>query len=508
MPDLKTTPGLGPLDWLVIAAYMLLVLAIGWYYSRKTTSTEEYLLGGREMNWFNLGISLFATMLSAITYLAIPGETALYGPVFVMGKLAAYPLVALIVGWWIIPRIMQMRVTSAYEILEIRLGLSIRLLGAFLFLSLRLMWMAVVVYATAAMVLVPMLGIEEWATPWISLVLGAVTIAYTSLGGLRAVVATDVLQSAILFSGALLTLALITYLSGGISSWWPDDWLTHWPEPRWGYDNDPDTRTFLGALIGTLVWYVCTQASDQMAVQRFLANRDVKTARRTLIAALVSSAFSAILLALVGLAVWSYYRANVSQPSESIALLARADRLFPDFIMTNLPPGVSGLVVAGLLAVAMSSLSSGINSSCSVIKIDFFDRLSRSPSKSQRKDVVQSMWISVGVGLIVVLLSTVVGSVKGNLLELSFKICNLFTAPLFGLFFMAMFVPRSTVLGTHLGALCGLIVVVTVNYWEEITGQQGINFLWAMPLGLIVQISIGVLVSRCFPKYPLAGSST
>ncbi|MEA1951866.1 MAG: sodium/solute symporter, partial [Planctomycetota bacterium] len=454
----KPAPMLEPLDWAVIAAYVLVVLAVGWYYSRKTASSEDYLLGGRQMKWYSLGISLFATMLSAITYLALPGEMILYGPVFVVGKVAAYPLIALIVGWWIIPRIMELRVTSAYEILEVRLGLSVRLLGSTFFLSLRLMWMALVVYATAAMVLVPLLGLEKSATPWLCVILGAVTIAYTSMGGLRAVVVTDVLQSVILFGGALLTLAVITYHFGGVGGWWPEQWPMHWPEPRWGYDPDPQTRTFTGAFIATVVWYVCTQGSDQMVVQRFLANRDIKTARQTLFAALTASALTCGLLSIVGVAVWSYYQANAPSTAASASLLDRADQLFPQFVMTALPPGVSGLVIAGLLAVAMSSLSSGVNSSCSVIKIDFIDRLRPSHTSDARHDIKQMMWISVAVGTIVVLLSSGVGAVKGNLLVVAFKVCNLLTAPLFGLFFMAMFVRGATVLGTHLGAACGLAV--------------------------------------------------
>ena len=497
---------LAVLDWIVIVAYMLLLLAIGWYYSRRTKSAEDYLLGGRRMNWLGLGISLFATMLSAVTYLALPGEMILYGPIFAIGKVAAYPLVAVIVGWWIIPKIMALKVTSAYEILEVRLGLSVRLLGSLLFLSLRLMWMGLVVYATSSIVLVPLAGLKESAAPWVCVVLCAVTMVYTSMGGLRAVVVTEVVQSVILFGGALLTLGIITYHFGGPGGWWPDTWQNHWPEPHWGYDSDPNTRTFVGALIGTLVWYICTQGSDQMALQRFLANRNVKSARRTLFSALIASAITTALLTLVGMAVLAYYRSETQMLAGSLAstdasLLERADKLFPQFITKGMPPGVSGLVVSGLLAVAMSSISSGINSSCSVIKSDFIDRLRLTARGDAKKDVLQSMWISAAVGAVVILLSTGVGMVKGNLLALAFKICNLLTAPLFGLFFMAMYVRGATVAGTHIGAICGLAVVVAVNFWEDFTGEPGINFLWAMPLGLAMQIIVGVLISWFHPIF-------
>ena len=500
MPPDTATSQLTPLDWFVIAGYIVLVLAVGWYYSRKTSSSEDYLLGGHHLKWYSLGISLFATMLSAVTYLAVPGETILHGPIYVLGKMCAYPLVAFIVGWWLIPRIMEFQVTSAYEILETQLGLSVRLLGSVFFLTLRLMWMALVVYATAAKVLVPILGFDEAAVPWICVLLGAITVAYTSMGGLRAVVVTDVLQSVILFGGALLTVGMITWHFGGIDGWWPDSWPEHWEAPRWGYDPNPKTRTFLGAFIATTVWFVCTQGSDQMVVQRFLSNRDVKSARQTLIMAMVSSALTGILLTLVGLSVWAFFRSTGQSIEDSTALLDRADKLFPEFVMTSLPTGISGLVIAGLLAVAMSSLSSGVNSACSVIKVDFMDRLRSGHSNSEHDNVRQMFWISIVVGLVVVVLSSGVGAVRGNLLEVTFKVCNLLTAPLFGLFFMAMFVRGATVPATHIGAFCGLAVIAAINFFEDVTGQAGINFLWAMPLGLTCQILVGVIISRCLPK--------
>ena len=156
----------------------------------------------------------------------------------------------------------------------------------------------------------------------------------------------------------------------------------------------------------------------------------------------------------------------------------------------------------------MSSLSSGVNSACSVIKVDFVDRFRRGPAVGQAHDVRRAMAISVVVGAVVVLLSSAVGAVEGNLLAVAFKVCNLLTAPLFGLFFMAMFVRRATVLGTHAGAAVGLAVIVAVNFWEEMFGRPGINFLWAMPLGLAAQIMVGVVISRCLPRGGFGGSSS
>ena len=493
----RVTFRMSGVDWAVIALYALGMLAVGVYYSRRAKNTEEYLLGGRQMNALSLGLSLFATMLSTITYLAVPGEVIKYGPALMLGKVAAYPLVMLVVGWGLIPFIMKMRVTSAYEILETRLGLGVRMLGSTFFLALRLMWMGVIVFATSDKVLVPLLDLDSSATPYICALLGLITVTYTSMGGLRAVVFTDVVQTFILFGGAILTLVLITtYFGGvgGVGGWWPAHWPSHWPDMKWGYDSDPDVRTFAGALIATFVWFVCTSGSDQMAIQRYLANRDVKAARRTVISQMVASALAALFLTAVGLALLAYFRANPFLIPDGQRLLGDADKLFPRFILSGLPVGLTGLVTAGLLAAAMSSLSSGVNSSCSVITVDFIDRFRRR-TLSEADHVRMAKYVSVLVGIVVVLLSSFVGMVQGNLLAVAFKVCNLLTAPLFGLFFMAMFVRWATGPGTIVGAIFGLAAVVAVNYWEEMTGAKGISFLWAMPLGLLVQIAVGMVAS-------------
>ena len=426
--DHHPAPRLSPLDWIVVALYAFVVLGIGWFYSRRTRSTQDYLLGGRRIGSASLGLSLFATMLSAITYLALPGEIIKYGPVFVVGRVAAYPFIALIVGWFIIPQIMKLNATTAYEILETRLGLSVRMLGSTFFLMLRLTWMSVIVYATCSKVLVPLLGLDESATPYFCGLLGAITVAYTSMGGLRAVVLTDVIQTSILFVGVLLVLGLITYALAGFGSWWPTEWLSHWPQFKWGYDPNPDVRTFVGVFLATLLWYVCTQGADQMAVQRFLASRDVGIARKTLIWSLVCSASAAILLTLVGLAVLAYFQTNPDLVPKGEGLLANADSLFPWYIASGLPSGVSGLIMAALLAAAMSSLSSGINSSCSVITVDFLDRFKKRKQDEAHR-IRSNMAISAAVGIVVILLSMLVGMIEGNLLAIAFKVCNLLTAP-------------------------------------------------------------------------------
>ncbi len=489
------------LDWAVIGFYAVGMLAVGAYYSRRTLTTDDYLLGGRNMNPLSVGLSLFATLLSTISYLAFPGEMIRYGPM-ILAMVVAYPLVALIVGWLMIPFFMKLRVTSAYEILEVRLGLGTRMLGSMFFLTLRLLWMAVILYATTDKVLVPLLGLDSSATPWLCAILGVVTITYTSMGGLRAVVLTDVVQTVILLGGAILTVILITILLGGVGCWWPSEWPAHWPTPKL---YDPNERiTFFGIVLATFTWWVCTSGSDQMAIQRYLATRDVKSARKVLVTTLGANALLNVLLTMVGLSLLAYFRINPHLLPDGQTILGSADRLFPQFIAVALPAGLSGLVVAGLLAAAMSSLSSGVNSSCSVITVDFIGRFRRS-KENELDHVKWAKYVSVLVGVIVVILSAYVGGVQGNLLEVTYKVVNLITVPLFGLFFMAMFVPWAKGWGTILGAICGMATVVTISFWKELTGNtDGISFLWAMPLSFVIQTAVGSLVSLLpFGRIPL-----
>ena len=360
------------LDFFVIALYALAMLAVGRYYSTRARTTDDYLLGGRNMRPVMIGLSLFATLTSTLSYLAYPGEMIKHGPMM-FAQLTAFPAVMVIVGWVLIPCIMRQKVTSGYELLEARLGRTGRLLGAGMFVALRTIWMASILYATTDKVLVPLLGLERSWSPYLSATMGLITVMYTTEGGLRAVVVTDALQSLIMFLGAVVTLGVISFELGGVGAWWPREWAPHWQEPVFWFR--PDVRvTFMGALLNMFVWMTCTAGSDQMAIQRYLATRDARAARRSVAVHLVAEVVMVGLLALVGLSVLGYFTARSGTLAYGERLVEGADELFPRFIVMGLPAGLSGLVLAALLSAAMSSLSSGMNSSCAVITTDFLGR--------------------------------------------------------------------------------------------------------------------------------------
>jgi len=359
-----------------------------------------------------------------------------------------------------------------------------------------LFWMAVIIHATTDKVLVPVLGLgESWTTP-ICILMGIVTIMYTSLGGLRAVVFTDVIQSGILFGGGILTVAIIANQLGNVRELWPAEWPTHWEKPNWGFD--PEARMSLVSIfLAVFCWHTCTAGSDQVVIQRYFATRDVKAAKRVLVINLVADFLAMLLMAMVGLALIAYFTANPDILGTDQSLDNNSDQLFPKFISTELPVGLTGLVISGLLAAAMSSLSSGMNSTSSVITTDFIS-LFRSVEPDEKSKILIARWVSVIIGLIVVILSLIVGHVSGNLFEVANKVVNLFVSPLFVLFFLAMFVKSSNAIGVWCGALTSITVAVSIAFWKEITGEEGISFLWIMPAAFILGTLVGSIASLAF----------
>ena len=496
--------GLHWIDGMIIASYACTILGIGWYYGRQQRSTDEYFVGNRSMNPLLVGVSLFATLFSTITYLASPGEYISHGPAIFMG-IVAVPIVYFIVGYLMVPVYMRYQVTSAYELLETKLGPSVRLLAATLFVLLRLGWMSLLIYlASAAMV--EMLGIahedEDRWLPVVVLVTGFVAIIYASIGGLRAVVITDLLQFLLLFGGAVLVVATVTVRLGGFG-WFPTSWAANWDtQPLFSFD--PGVRiTVFGTILTGILWSVGTAGGDQTAIQRFMSTGNARAARRSFLMHSISGVMVSIVLALVGFSLLGYFQSDPTLLPEGRSLAASADRLFPHYISHHLPIGLSGLVVSGMFAAAMSSIDSGVNSISAVVLTDFVDRF-RSRPMSERTHVMAAKVLAFAIGVIVVLLSSfVMKQVPGNFLAMTMRVSNLLVSPIFLMFIMALFVPFATSRGTIAGVIFGTIAAVTVAYWQPLIGYleveprylKTISFQWIQPVSFVTGLSVACAAS-------------
>lgn len=523
--------GLHLIDWILLILYGCSTLALGWYFGRKQKDRKEYFVGSGNIHPIFVGVSLFATLLSTISYLSMPGEALGKGPISNLMRAVTLPLVFLVVGFLLIPVYTRQRVTSAYELLETKLGVSVRLLGAIMFLILRLVWMSLLIYQ-AAKAMVVVINVQEvviqgWTIemiPLIVLITGFVSVLYSSLGGLRAVVVTDFMQTLLLFGGALLVIGTITWDFGGFD-WFPTTWQSNW-DTQPVVSSDPKTRvTVVGTILTGLTWYVATMGGDQTSVQRFMATPDAKSARRAVAVQLIVTAIVAVTLCCVGFALLSYYTVHPGELEQGMGLKKDADKIFPYFISRELPIGIAGLVMAGLFAAAMSSVDSGVNSITAVVLTDFLERFGRKP-KSERGEVILARCLALGIGAVVVLGSSLIGEVPGNITEVTQTTVNLLTTPIFGLFFFALFVPFARPIGVWCGAICGILTAILIGFSGPLvellhlrwnvdpatfgTGyvmengkrimQDPISFQWIGPVALAVNVLVGSGVSLLVRK--------
>lgn len=510
--DAAAVHGLIWIDWLIIGIYGAGTIFLGWWCSRGDRTTSEYFIGSGKMNPLLIGVSLFATLLSTITYMSLPGETLGKGPAFISNYLS-YPLVFAVVGFVLLPIYMRTRSQSAYELLEERLGLSVRLLGATMFLLLRLVWMSLMIYLTSKAIAI-MAGVGEDWVPVIAAVSGLITVIYTSLGGLRAVVITDLMQTLLLYGGALLVIGTVTVEMGGFG-WFPSDWHPAWDsQPFFSWDLS-ERVTVLGSIVSVLFWTVATMGGDQVSVQRFMATADAKAARRALGVQLVVSVIVGLTLACVGFALLGYFEAFPDRLTGGLDLKANADKIFPYFIAFHLPPVISGLVVAGLFAAAMSSLDSGVNSITAVVMRDFLDRFGIGPKNDQQHfKLARNM--AFGIGAVVVVGSSFMEHVPGNFTEMTAKTVNLLSVPIFCLFVFALLIRFASPTGVWIGAVCGITSAALVAFsgplfvagFDPKTMRDPISFQWIQLISFIANIAGGILGSLLFPrKDRLAGNA-
>jgi len=516
--------GLAPFDWVVIVAYGIFMLCLGLHYGRKQKTTKDFFIGDGQLRSFTVGISLLATLISTISYLAYPGELIRHGPVIFFGMFSAI-IVYIATGYWLIPAIMRRRVTSAYELLEQRTGLSGRLLAVSMFIAMRLFWMGLMLNICAE-AMVQMLGLSDSAQPWIVAIAGTLAVGYTAVGGLRAVVMTDVIQFFLLMGGSVTTIILVTYHMDGFG-WFPTTWAAHWDSQPL-LTLDPQVRvSVVGSIVAGSIAGICIAGSDQVAIQRFMATPDVAAARRSFLVYTLADISVIVIHGLVGCALLGFYMAQPELIGDEGGLVKNADKLFPQFIANQLPVGICGLVVVALFAAVMSSVDSGINAVTAVVMTDLIGRF-RTVAFEERVQLRLARWLTVVIGVMIVLLNTFVDSVPGNYVEVAQKTVNLFISPLFGLFFLALFVknttPRGAIAGTFFGIITAILIAFSGPLVHELHTTLGVNparfnvevmtatdpvsgetwqtcndpisFQWIGPVALAVNILAGILLSQ------------
>ena len=488
--------GLTLLDVSVIVVYLIVMLYMGLRIARKQRSTEDFFVGGRDLPAWAVGISLFASVMSTILYLGQPGEMFRTGLTFLTRQLPL-PLILIVVCFVWIPFFMRLRLTSAYEYLERRFNYSVRAVAAIFCLLLIFGWISVVVL-TASMALVEITRIET-ILPFVTdadgavyatiLGVGASSIFYTTLGGIRAVIWTDVIQFFVLLIGALFTMGAVAWMtSSNVGDWIEVSQTYKHEEVQW-FDWDVRNRsTVFSISLSLFMWMVCTHGANQMAMQRYFTVRNVKAARISYVISAVAALALGVILAGVGISLMYFIQqydlpasAGILSDIRSVRNVAQ-DSVFPQFISIYMPSGLRGLVVAALFAAAMSTIDSGANSASTILTVDFMRRFDPK-SKASQLELKRARIMTACMGVLVVGYTIALYELsKGSdIISLAQKGFNCFLGPLGALFVLGMFVKRATPVSVIPAFILGEITGVCASYSTELFG---VDFSTHLVIGL------------------------
>ncbi len=509
--------GLTSLDIAVISLYLAAMMVMGILIAVKQNSTRDFFIGGRTLPPWAVGISLFASVMSTLLYLGQPGEMFRTGLSF-LTRQTPIPLVLIVVCFVWIPFFMRLNLTSAYEYLERRFNYTVRALAAIFCLLLLFGWISVVVL-TASIALAEIIQLDI-ALPFFSgpdasvytviLSIGIFSVLYTTLGGIRAVIWTDVIQFFVLTIGALFTMATIAWMTGSNVGDWIDVSKTFKHEEVQWFDYDVRNRTTVFAIsAGLFMWMVCTHGANQMALQRYFSVRDIGAARRSYIISAVAAAVLGVILAGVGIALMYFIqfydlpaRADITSEVAAVRNVAQ-DAIFPQFISYYMPSGLRGLLVAALFAAAMSTIDSGANSASTIMTIDFFRRFNPGSAEA-RQELKRARILTAMMGIFVV--GYTIGlyelSKGSDIISLAQKGFNCFLGPLGALFVLGMFSKRATAASVIPAFLIGEVVGICTSYSMELFGVPFsthlviltawlVTFFSALMIGFVIDLLTG-----------------
>ncbi|MBN2293019.1 MAG: sodium/solute symporter, partial [Pirellulales bacterium] len=343
--------GFHALDWLVFAGYLVMVMVIGSWFARRQVNTSEYFTAGKRVHWLPVSISILATVFSGISFIGHPARVYRYDSAMI-----AWPFAMLIttpiVIYVLLPFYSRLNVTTAYEYLEKRFGLNVRLIASSLFIGKRLFWMALVALAPS-LALSAIVGLP---VTWCILIIGIIATLYTGLGGMHAVIWTDAIQFIVLMLGQCLVIIMVAVrLDGGLGEIWSVGVADHkaWASLEWNLS----AATFWTFLIAGVFLSLSDLGADQVTVQRLMCTKDQSAAAKALWFNCLFKFPAMIILLGMGVALWVFYKVHPEcLPMES----ADYDKIVPYFTVHEMPVGVSGLVIAAIFAAAMSSFDSGL----------------------------------------------------------------------------------------------------------------------------------------------------
>ncbi|MCH8828006.1 MAG: hypothetical protein IID45_00355 [Planctomycetes bacterium] len=514
--------GFSPWNWVVLALYLTGIFAIGIISSRQQKTSEDFFLAGRSMGLIPIGLSLCMTLFSAISYTAITNQSYYFGMLMMMSMVMVWfeaPLVCLIV----ITFFYKLKLYSIYEYLELRCSLPVRIVAGVIFFFWRMLWLATVVYAPCKVlqVVLELTTGAQISVQILVIVVGVITTIYTVLGGMRAVIWTDVAQFFVMF-GSIVAIIAVVWSSmdqgpaevwqfaqaGGRDQWVHIEFDLHDPWCIWG------VVPFY--FLARLSFY----SADQITMQRVLTARDMRSAQKAFVLNCVAMSIFIPLLCYVGLNLYAFYQRQPDRvpqeyrgTAQNLAVEKRTesrepdpsqpdawakthpqtgekleDKILPTFVAMELPVGIAGLVISALFAACMSTMDSGLNSVATSLIVDFHRRLgigkrwlARRLSKSVAElDETDELKLARPLVVVIGVLATAFGCVIGQLgtiFEIARSAIDTPGIPLACVFMLGMLTHRTTTVGALSGLFAGMASLIWMAVGPKMA-DMGQTWIW------------------------------
>ncbi len=444
------------LDLLVFLSYLGGMLLLGVSFYRRHRSATSFALGDQQLPSWTITLSFFATFVSSISFLALPGSAYLSNwNAFVFSL--TLPVAALIAVLFFIPIYRRINSPSAYTYLEHRFGKWASMYASICYLLNQLMRIGTILYLLA----IALHAILGWNIPLIIILTGVMVLIYSLLGGIQAVVWTDAIQAIVLMVGALACIIyIILHIPGGVEEIWNIGQKEEkWSLGSWSFDLSQPT--FWVVFIYGVFINLQNYGIDQNYVQRYMASHSEAAAKRSaLIGGLIYLPVSAMFL-FIGTALYAYYQSDIASLPNELATENMSDRIFPFFIVQELPSGMVGLMIAAIFAAGMSTISTSFNSAATVIWINFFskhEQNSNAPKKAIHILYIASVVISIlgiGIGLTMI-------NVK-SALDTWWKLASVFSGGMLGLFLLGAFAPLANARAAILGVIVGIVIILWIS---------------------------------------------
>ncbi|MFT4093213.1 MAG: sodium/solute symporter [Niabella sp.] len=473
----------GFMDYGIIFVYLALLAVISFYFSRKKQTADGFLRGGQQIPYWAVGISVMATQVSAIGFMSIPAKAYATNWTYFSGVWTWF-LVVPVVTWAFIPFYRKLNLTSAYEYLEKRFSLTIRLFSGFVYCLYQLGRMGLVVYLPA----IALSAVAPIDTMTCIIIMGVLSTVYTVAGGIEAVIWIEVLQAILLMGGALVCVIMaINGTEGGAATFWHT--ATEYNKFSVGsLDFDFTSSSLIVLLIGNIFIRLGNLISDQAIVQRYMTTKSLGDARKSLWMDVKVSVPWAIIIYLLGTSLYVFYKSHPQLLNPGTP----TDGILPHFISHQAPPGLSGLIIAAIFAASMATIESHIHSVATIFTVDFYRRFSKNTTGKKELQFARYTTALLGLlatGLAILLLFIDVKSI----LDLFTEMTGVFLGAAAGLFVLGIFTEKTNSTGALAGAVASSILILVLQ------SQTRISFWLYSAIGMTTCFLIGYTISLLFP---------